>query len=151
MNNRNIKITSFPSSFMWFVMMKWRPVFIICTAHYALNWKDEASWKQCVASLICPITRKISASSSHTWSYNNQACRGSGQFVKKLSDEVTSDNAFSTCDAAREWACKELESLSDISEAHFSYCLISLTVLKCQCLSDPHLKPPQWQHIFVYH
>lgn len=63
--------------------------------------------------------------------------------MKKLSDEVTSDNAFSTCDAAREWACKELESLSDISETHVSYHFISLNVPKFQRLSDPHLKPPQ--------
>lgn len=63
--------------------------------------------------------------------------------MKKLSDEATSDNAFSTCDAARGWVCKELESLSDISETHFSYHFISLTVLKFQHFSDPHLKPPQ--------
>jgi len=66
-----------------------------------------------------------------------------GRLVKKLSEEATSDNAFSTCDAEREWMCKELESLSDISETHFLYHFISLTALKFQRLSDPHLKPPQ--------
>ena len=38
--------------------------------------------------------------------------------MKKLSDEVTSDNTFSTRDAARECVRKELESLPDILEAY---------------------------------